>query len=114
MLAAPALLTDDVGAGLALEAVESAALVKGCDVMVTVGSQMSWQPLRQKLETAGTQLVELLLPASGKVVVSTDRVIDLRELVRREHASSPVSAMFKAVAAPAVNAPASAKMASAR
>lgn len=108
VLTAPHVTADDVGAGLALEAVESAALVQ-CDVMVTVGSQMTWQPLRQKLETAGTQLVELLLPASGKVVVSTDRVIDLRELVRREHASSPVSAMFKAVAAPAVNAPASAK-----
>jgi len=96
---------DDTGAGLALEAVEAAALVK-CDVMVTVGSQITWQPLRQKLEAAGVQLVELLLPASGKVVVSTERVIDLRELVKRQHGNSPVSAMFKTVAAPAVNAPA--------
>lgn len=105
VVTAPHVTADDTGAGLALEAVEAAALVK-CDVMVTVGSQITWQPLRQKLEAAGVQLVELLLPASGKVVVSTERVIDLRELVKRQHGNSPVSAMFKTVAAPAVNAPA--------
>ena len=32
-------------------------------------------------------------------------MIDLRELVKRQHGNSPVSAMFKTVAAPAVNAP---------
>ncbi len=93
----PHIAADDSGAGLALDAVESVALA-ACDVMVTVGAQMTWQPLRQKLEAAGVQLVELLLPASGKVTVSTERVIDLRELARREHERSPVSALFKLVA----------------
>ena len=52
VVTAPHVTADDTGAGLALEAVEAAALVK-CDVMVTVGSQITWQPLRQKLEAAG-------------------------------------------------------------
>ena len=90
----PHITAEDMGAGLALEAAESAAL-NGPDVVVSVGSQMQWQPLRQKLESRSLQLFELLLSAAGKVVVSGDRVIDLRDRARREFRVSPVSALFK-------------------
>ena len=90
----PHITTDDVGAGLALDAAESVAL-HGADVVVTVGSQIQWQPLRLKLEAASVQLFELLLPPNGKVVVSSDRVIDLRDRARGQYQSSPVSALFK-------------------
>ena len=96
VLTTPHVTLDDVGAGLALEAVEAAAQ-SGCKVVVMVGGQMNWMPLRLKLEAAGVKLYELLLTASGKVVVSTDHVIDLRELARRHQAESPVSALFKPV-----------------
>ena len=92
----PHITTDDMGAGLALDAVESAAL-NGPDVVVTVGSQMQWQPLRLKLESRAIQLFELLLTAAGKVVVSGDRVIDLRDRARREFQLSPASALFKPI-----------------
>lgn len=95
VITAPHIGIDDAGAGLALDAVEVA--LGGCQVVVTVGSQMQWMPLRQKLEANGIQLVELLLPATGKVVVSTDRVIDLRELARHGYDESPVSALFKPI-----------------
>lgn len=93
VLTTPHVGPDEMGVGLALEAVEAAALAP-CDVLVTVGAQMTWQPLRQKLETHGVELVELLLPASGKVTVSTGQVIDLREQVRHSHGQSPLSALF--------------------
>lgn len=92
----PHITTDDMGAGLALDAVESAAL-NVPDVIVTVGSQMQWQPLRLKLESRSLQLFELLLTTAGKVVVSGDRVIDLRDRARREFQSSPASALFKPI-----------------
>ena len=92
----PHITTDDMGAGLALDAVESAAL-NGPDVVVTVGSQMQWQPLRLKLESRSLQLFELLLTAAGKVVVSGERVIDLRDRARRESQRSPASALFKPI-----------------
>lgn len=94
VISAPHIGTDDAGAGLSLEAIEAAA--SGCDAVVMVGSQMTWQPLRQKLDTKGIALFELLLPATGKVLVSTDRAIDLRETALRQHASVPTSALFKA------------------
>ncbi len=90
----PHIAGDDMGAGLALDAAESVAL-NSPDVVVTVGSQMQWQPLRLKLEFSGLQLFELLLSPAGKVVVSGDRVIDLRFRARKEFQSSPVSALFK-------------------
>ena len=90
----PHITTDDMGAGLALDAAESAALYSP-NVVVMVGSQMQWQPLRMKLEFSGLQLFEFLLSPAGKVVVSTDRVIDLRFRARKEFQSSPVSALFK-------------------
>ena len=48
--------TDDVGAGLSLEAVEAAA--SGCQAVVVVGGQITWLPLRQKLEASGVSLFE--------------------------------------------------------
>ena len=95
IVTSPHVGADDPGAGLSLEAVEIA--LTGCQVVVSVGGQMQWMPLRQKLEAAGVQLIELLLPATGKVVVSSERVIDLRELARRGHGESPVSALFKPI-----------------
>jgi len=91
---APHITADDPGAGLALEAVE-AVVESDCDLVVLVGHSMNWMPLRQKLQSNGIEFFELLLPPSGKVVVATDRVIDLREAARRRHAESPVSALFK-------------------
>ena len=91
---APQVTGDDAGGGLALEAVESCALSES-HVVVMVGGQMQWMPLRQKLEARHVEFFELLLPATGKVLVSTDRVIDLRDLARRQHAESPVAALFR-------------------
>ena len=90
----PHITAEDMGAGLALDAAESVAL-NNPDVVVTIGSQMQWQPLRLKFECARLQLFELLLPPAGKVVVSGDRVIDLRFRARKEFQTSPVSALFK-------------------
>ena len=90
----PHVMASDPGAGLALEAIESAA-TSGCQVVVTVGSQMTWLPLRQKLEARGDHLFELLLPPSGKVVVSTERAIDMRELARQHHGDEKAKALFK-------------------
>ena len=95
---APHIGTDDVGAGLSLEAVEASA--SGCQAVVVVGGQITWLPLRQKLEASGVSLFELLLPATGKVLVSTDRVIDLRESAMRQHGSTPTLALFKALPTP--------------
>ncbi len=94
VISAPYIGSEDVGAGLSLEAVEAAN--SGCEALVVVGGQITWQPLRQKLEAKGVALFELLLPASGKVLVSTDRAIDLRETALRNHASAPTAALFKA------------------
>ncbi|MBS0315373.1 MAG: cold shock domain-containing protein [Proteobacteria bacterium] len=93
VVTAPHISGDDSGAGLALDGVELG--LAGCDVLVCVGSPMQWLPLRQKLEAAGVALFELLLPPTGKVLVSTERVIDLRELARHHHDTMPVSALFK-------------------
>jgi cold shock CspA family protein len=94
---APHVGADDAGAGLSLEAVEAA--LSGCQAVVVVGALMTWLPLRQKLEASGIALFELLLPASGKVIVSTDHVVDLRENALRQHGSAPTSALFKALPA---------------
>lgn len=104
----------DAGAGLALEAIEAAAL-SPCDVVVMVGATMAWQPLRQKLEAASVELFELLLPPAGKVVVSTDRVVDLRQRVKLAPADPAVVALFKRppVAAAPVGASAAAQAAGA-
>ncbi len=101
----PHISASDPGAGLSLEAVEIAATTDS-QVIVTVGSQMHWMPLRQKLEARSTELFELLLPAAGKVVVSTDRVIDIRELARQHHSDAQGNALFRAppVAASATDA----------
>lgn len=94
----------DVGAGLSLEAVDVAAS-NDTHVIVTVGNQMQWLPLRQKLEARKTELFELLLPPAGKVVVSTDRVIDIRELARQHFADDTGRALFRAPpAVPSVDA----------
>jgi len=85
----------DPGAGLSLEAVEVAATTD-TRVIVTVGSQMNWLPLRQKLDTHSIELFELLLPAAGKVGVATDRVIDIREIARQHFADDQASALFRA------------------
>jgi cold shock CspA family protein len=92
---APHVAIDDSGAGLSLEAVEAVAL-NPCDVVVMVGHSMNWQPLRKKLESNSIAFYELLLPPEGKVVVTTDHVFDLREIARRDHATSPASALLKA------------------
>jgi len=84
----------DAGAGLSLDAAEIAATTF-TQVIVTVGSQMNWMPLRQKLEARSIELFELLLPATGKVMVATDRVIDVRELARQHHADGQAQALFK-------------------
>ena len=90
----PHVSASDVGAGLSLEAVDS-LIGTQADVVVTVGSQMNWQPLRQKLEAQSTELFELLLPPTGKVIVSTERVIDLRNLARQHHGDEGAKALFK-------------------
>ena len=95
IITTPHVNASDQGAGLSLEAVESAATTDA-QVIVTVGSQMNWLPLRQKLEARSLDLFELLLPASGKVVVSTERVIDIRQLARQHHADDKAKALFKA------------------
>jgi cold shock CspA family protein len=93
----------DVGAGLSLEAVDALCAAGGGGVtaaakaVVTVGSQMTWMPLRQKLEARATELFELLLPATGKVLVSTERVVDLRNLAQQHHADDAAKALFKPV-----------------
>jgi cold shock CspA family protein len=84
----------DVGAGLSLEAVDALAGAS-VQVVVTVGGQMTWMPLRQKLEARATELFELLLPPEGKVIVSTARVIDLRNLARQHHEDDGAKALFK-------------------
>ncbi len=91
----PHIAGTDPGAGLSLDAVEIAATTD-TQVIVTVGSQMTWLPLRQKLEARGIELFELLLPATGKVVVSTERVTDIRELARQHHNDGHGQALFKA------------------
>lgn len=96
VITTPHINADDMGAGLALDAAESAAL-NSSDVVVTVGSQMQWQPLRLKLESRSLQLFEFLLTTAGKVVVSGDRVIDLRDRARRDFQVSPASALFKPI-----------------
>lgn len=98
VISAPHISVDDVGAGLALEAAESACLFVP-NVVVTVGSQIQWQPLRLKLEANAVQLFELLLTSAGKVVVSGDRVIDLRDMARRKFGQSPEAALFKPIPA---------------
>ena len=91
----PHVTGSDPGAGLSLEAVEIAATTD-TRVVVTVGSQINWMPLRQKLETRSIELFELLLPAAGKVVISTERVIDIRELARQHFADDQAKALFRA------------------
>ena len=91
----PHVASPDPGAGLSLEAVEIAA-THDAHVIVTVGSQLNWMPLRHKLEAQQIELFELLLPPAGKVVVSTDRVIDLRELARQHFADDKAKALFRA------------------
>ena len=95
MTPTPHVTASDPGAGLSLEAVEIAANTD-TQVIVTVGSQMNWMPLRQKLESRSTELFELLLPAAGKVVVSTECVIDIRELARQHFADDKAKALFRA------------------
>ena len=95
MASTPHVTASDPGAGLSLEAVEIAATTV-TQVLVTVGSHMNWMPLRQKLESRSTELFELLLPAAGKVVVSTERVIDIRELARQHFADDKAKALFRA------------------
>ena len=90
----PHVTASDPGAGLSLEAIEVAATTE-TQVIVTVGSQMNWMPLRQKLESHSTELFELLLPAAGKVVVSTERVIDIRDLARQHFADDKAKALFR-------------------
>ena len=67
VITTPHIAADDMGAGLALEAVESACLYNP-NVVVTVGSQIQWQPLRLKLEANAVQLFELLLTSAGKEI----------------------------------------------
>jgi cold shock CspA family protein len=95
VVTAPHVGVDDVGAGLSLEAAEVAAITQS-QAMVTVGTQMSWMPLRLKLQARGMELFELLLPASGKVMVATERMVDLRELARRHHGDGEAQALFRA------------------
>ena len=91
----PHVTSSDPGAGLSLEAVD-VAVANDTHVVVTVGNQMNWLPLRQKLEARSMELFELLLPAAGKVVVSTDRVIDIRELARQHFGDDQAKALFRA------------------
>ena len=91
----PHVTGSDPGAGLSLEAVEIAATTD-TRVIVTIGSQITWLPLRQKLETRSIELFELLLPAAGKVVVATDRVFDIREFARQHFADDQANALFRA------------------
>jgi cold shock CspA family protein len=90
----PHVASSDVGAGLSLEAVDAAATTL-CDVTVTVGNQMNWMPLRQKIEARGSELFELLLPPAGKVLVATERTVDLRELARQHHGDGEGQALFR-------------------
>ena len=91
----PHVTSVDPGAGLSLEAVEI-AVSTDTHVIVMVGNQINWMPLRNKLEAAATELFELLLPPAGKVVVSTERVIDIRELARQHFADDKARALFRA------------------
>lgn len=91
----PHVTASDTGAGLSLEAAE-VAVTSDTRVMVTVGNSMHWMPLRQKLEACSVDLFELLLPVAGKVVVSTDRIIDIRQLARQHFADDSAKALFRA------------------
>ena len=95
VVATPHISESDRGAGLSLDAAEIAATTDS-QVIVTVGHQMNWMPLRQKLEGRGTELFELLVPPAGKVVVSTERVIDVRELARQHFGDDKAKALFRA------------------
>jgi cold shock CspA family protein len=94
VVSTPHVAATDPGAGLSLEAVEMAAIAPP-DVIVTVGSQLQWLPMRQKLEAGGIHVFELLLPPTGKVVVATERVIDLRDLARQHHGNDRGRALFR-------------------
>ena len=91
----PHITSSDAGAGLSLEAVD-VAMANETQVVVTVGNQMNWMPLRQKLEARQSALFELLLPPAGKVVVSTERVMDVRELARQHFGDDKAKALFRA------------------
>ena len=95
----PHVTSADAGAGLSLEATD-VAVTRQTHVMISIGQQMQWMPLRQKLEARSVELFELLLPAAGKVVVSTDRVIDLRELARQHFSDDQAKALFRAPPVP--------------
>jgi cold shock CspA family protein len=88
----PHIHLDDDGVGLALEALDSVNTTAP-SVVVMVGAMTACVPLRQKLETLGIELFELLLVPSGTTQVSTARVIDLRERTRLNAAASPESAL---------------------
>ena len=95
VLTTPHITASDPGAGLSLDAAELAAITES-SVIVTVGNQIQWLPLRQKLEAGSIHLFELLLPAAGKVVVSTERVIDVRQLARQHFGDDLAKALFRA------------------
>ena len=103
VVATPHVTSADAGAGLSLEAIDVAVTAQS-QVIVSVGQQMQWLPLRQKLETRSVELFELLLPAAGKVLVSTDRVIDVRELARQHFADDQAKALFRAPPMPVADA----------
>ena len=103
VVATPHVTSADPGAGLSLEATD-VAVTRQPHVMVSIGQQMQWTPLRQKLEARSVELFELLLPASGKVIVSTDRVIDLRDLARQHFADDQARALFRAPPLPVADA----------
>jgi cold shock CspA family protein len=83
---------EDSGAGLSLEAIDSVNATSP-NVVVMVGGMTQWTPLRQKLDSLGIELFELLLLPAGKTQVSSARVLDLREKVRRGADVSPESAL---------------------
>ena len=62
--------------------------------------------LRQKLEACSVEIFELLLPVAGKVVVSTDRIIDIRQLARQHFGDDSAKALFRAPPVVAGSAPA--------
>ncbi|MFN3628639.1 MAG: cold-shock protein [Casimicrobiaceae bacterium] len=72
---------EDTGAGLSLEAMRVHALAKP-DAIVLVGATMPWLPLRKRLESAGCELFEFVIPSPGKVLVDQTRLIDLRAALR--------------------------------
>jgi len=113
VVSAPQVDENDVGAGISLEAIRVHAQ-REPEALVVVGGAMTWQPLARRLESLGCELFEFVIPPPGKVVVTHERILDLRSTLREKATDQRFAPMIAARpagrsgAAPAPSAPAAA------